>query len=456
MTPSSIQAERKDEHPRPRPGSILATFGASAVILGAGIGTGLLSSRILGPQGKGELTAVIVWATTITYLGSLGIYEATAYFAAKERQKLRTVFATSQYLAIGLGLIVSIIGYVALSGVFAGRGATLELSRRYLILFVVPAFVSLCSVAFLQGSSQWRWFNVSRSAVAIVTLIGMAAFCLAGAASVRTFLTASLIGNVTTPACALWAIATNRGWSWRPSRLMARAIVNYGIRVQFGTLSAMANARVDQLLLAVFFPAATLGLYAVAVTYVTVVNIVPATFAQLALPALVTSHEHGTAPQVLARIFRWNLWITGCATVVLGLASRWFVPWLFGQQFAPAVPMVNILALAAPVFASNMVLSAGFKACGQPGIASQGEAVGLVATVALLAVLLPRWAGIGAAVASVCSYSVTSAFLIWKGYRDLKIVPAHLVTPQADDWQVAHTVFAKLTGRRKAGAYVPS
>ena len=50
-----------------------------ALILGMGVVTGILAARMLGPAGRGELAAIVIWPTSIAALISLGVNQAIAY-----------------------------------------------------------------------------------------------------------------------------------------------------------------------------------------------------------------------------------------------------------------------------------------------------------------------------------------------------------------------------------------
>ena len=56
-----------------------STVLGQSLILGLGTLTGILSARMLGPVGRGEYAAVIIWPTGIATLLSLGINQAIAF-----------------------------------------------------------------------------------------------------------------------------------------------------------------------------------------------------------------------------------------------------------------------------------------------------------------------------------------------------------------------------------------
>jgi hypothetical protein len=55
------------------------TFIATIVIQLVTMFGGILSARLLLPQGKGELTAIMLWPSLLAALGSLGIVDAMTY-----------------------------------------------------------------------------------------------------------------------------------------------------------------------------------------------------------------------------------------------------------------------------------------------------------------------------------------------------------------------------------------
>jgi len=62
--------------------------------------TGILLARTLGPRGRGELAAAILWPTLIMTLGTLGMTEAITYHTARRSASLRALFGTSASMAV--------------------------------------------------------------------------------------------------------------------------------------------------------------------------------------------------------------------------------------------------------------------------------------------------------------------------------------------------------------------
>ena len=102
------------------------TFATSIAILVANIVTGVLTARWLGPTGKGELTAIILWPTVLAGAGSLGLVEAIVYLSGKDDgERVRTIWTNSIIAAI----LVSVLAGCA--SVPAAQDDLFSFSRTY-------------------------------------------------------------------------------------------------------------------------------------------------------------------------------------------------------------------------------------------------------------------------------------------------------------------------------------
>jgi len=298
-----------------RTSALTGTAVATAAILASGVITGLVAARSLGPDGRGQLATVTVWAGTFLYAGTFGLPDAVSYFSAREPASSDRAWATGQVLAAGLAVLVMFAGWWLIPLILSGQNAPLiGIVRWFLCLYAIPALGSLCACGWLQGRGAIRAFNISRSAVHIVNAAGMLALLVFGIGSVASFAAVALVGNAVT-----WLLASQSGLMMRViqpvvSRPLARQMLSYGARVQFGSWSSMANMRLDQLLLSIWAPAAALGLYVVAVSYASLLQTIPGSAALVMFPEIVRASD-GAARDCLLTWYRRVLWTTVAAAI---------------------------------------------------------------------------------------------------------------------------------------------
>jgi O-antigen/teichoic acid export membrane protein len=206
------------------------------------------------------------------------------------------------------------------------------------------------------------------------------------------------------------------GTEWEYDWAVAKDLLVFGVKSYAGSASSLFNERIDQLLVGVFLGTHDLGLYVVAVTLTSVTVLVGQSVALVALPTLAAIREP-IARRVKGDRFAAITLIFSATVALLGVATaRWLMPHLFGAQFGGAVECAQLLFVASIVLSLNRTLGSLLRADNKPGAVGIAEGLALAATVGMLALLVPRYGIIGAALASIIAYCVSMTlmcFLRW-------------------------------------------
>jgi len=78
---------------------IRSTLGAQIFILLLGACTGVMSARLLGPQGRGELAAAILWPSTLLTLGSMGLNQSIVFHTGRRLFPASEIWTSGIFLA---------------------------------------------------------------------------------------------------------------------------------------------------------------------------------------------------------------------------------------------------------------------------------------------------------------------------------------------------------------------
>lgn len=437
--------------------AIVSTATASAVIMACGVVTGLIAARSLGPAGRGQLAAITVWTMTFLYAGDFGLPTAVAYAAASEHRDRDRVWTTSQALAILAGLFITLVGWSIIPFVFTGDHEPLvPVARWYLALFVVPSLGASLAHTWLQGVGRMRAFNLSRPTVQLVNAAGMAILLIAGVDSVAHFAAVLLVGNLSGWLVAVALGPRSQALAAPPSVPLARRMLGYGVRAQWGNWAIVANERLDQLLLSIFTSAASLGLYVVAFNYAMLLQALTNTAAMAMWSGMVAAHQAGAGPAYVTRWYRRVLWATLAAALVVAASSVIVIPVLVGRAFSSAVPLAILLVPAVVLLGLNEILSTALQGSGRPELVSASHVVGLVVTVGALAALLPRYGPYGAAIASLLSYGTTQVFLLRRTVATFGMTVRSLIVPTHEDWDALRAMGVALAQRGQAAAQGPA
>lgn len=429
--------------------NLITTFAGTALIQIVTILTGVLTARWLLPTGKGELTAIVLWPTLLTTLGSIGIWDAIVYYSAgRVSARLPRVLASAIAVSAVLSLILGGIGFFLLPHILTSHGSgTIALARWYLF-FIPLTFVTLSAMAILQGEQRFSQFNAVRVLVYLGELTGVVLLYFAGAISVGNVLWVFLAARFITMTAAFFLAAQDFGSGLRPDWSTARQLVSYGCKVHVGTMADALNLRLDQLIMSVFLPTTALGLYVVAVSVGAVVTLVSSGVNIVLFPRLAAASESQRG-EILGRFVRLTLALSLCVAVLLLILAPWLIITFFGSGFLSALPAARVLVVASILLNLNSIFVVAAKAFNYPIVASQGQFVGLAFTAVLLALLLPKLQGYGAAWASLGAYAATFMYLAFVIRRKTGLAFGTLFIPRREDVQLLGNALAEV--RRRSG-----
>lgn len=412
------------------------SFLTTGLIQVLNIVTGLLAARLLLPEGRGELAALLLWPGLLAELGSLGLYDALLYRAATRTESPRALFAAMAALATALSIVLIGIGFIVLPVVFAKHGEDmLTLALYFMCGFLPTYFTSLFTSGLFQGQLQITAWNILRLLVPATYLAILGSLLLAAGTDVADFAAAYVAAQAIAGITGVVFVA-RRGWlALKPDMRVIKGLLSYGVKVHFGEILYSLRQRLDQAAIAYWLPSAELGLYAVALTVANGPLILVFTVANVAFPKISQQAEGGKL-LVFGRYLRFALVMAACIILALWMVVPWLLPLLFGPAFAPAVPIANILLLGALPLAAKLMFQQALKAWDRPLVVSRAEAAGLIAAVALLAVLMPTFGLVGVAWSLVLSQMAAAGVLAWSLQRNLQVNLVKAITPTADDWRM--------------------
>ena len=400
-----------------------------------------LLARGLGVDGRGELAAAVAPMVLLLSAGTLGLPEAVTYAVARSPERARRLARAAVGCLVVAGLVCT--AAVALASQWLA-GSDAELRRLVLIasLAIVPGLV----VAGLRGAAAglglWGLVNAEKTSAALGRLAVIVVLLLGGW---LTPVTATVAYAVTPVAAGLAYLGLGRRTGpLDPGGAGASSLLRYGSLVWIGSLSGILLTRVDQLLMVPLSGVAALGLYVAAVN-VADVPLITNTAVREVLFARDAADPSVDRLQAAARIS------TAAAVAValcLALAAPLLVPLVFGEAFAPAVPVVLVLLLACVVGIPGSVAGAGLSARGRPGLRSGALLAGCLLNVALVLLLVPEHGATGAAWATLVGNGTAGAVNTVQFRRRFGDSYAALVVLRRSDVRFVREQLLSVVGRR--------
>jgi O-antigen/teichoic acid export membrane protein len=341
--------------------SLVHTWGAQAVNLLVII----VLARLLTPEMFGLVALASVFVSLVKSYVDQGLSTALVQRKELEPEHFDVVF----WASIVVGLSCTIATALAAPLIAAAfKNQELEQVVRGLSIVFLLDGLSVVQQAVLRRNLAFRMIAVrSLAAVGAGGIVGVTS-ALAGfevMSLVLQQITVAFVGAV-----VLWFSV-----AWRPrfsfSIKHARDLVAFGYNILGIRLLTFATRRSDDLLIGYFLGAVLLGYYVVAYKlYKVMLDVLAAVVSRVALPAL--SHLQADVKAFRSGVLQaTRLVATVAFPFFLGVAvlANAVVPVMFGSQWTPAVPVVQILSIGGIAQCISLIFQQALIAFGRPGTA---------------------------------------------------------------------------------------
>lgn len=366
-----------------------STFVVTALIAVGNLIAGVMLARALGPDGRGQLAALMVWASVGFDIGTLGTPDAIAVLTS------RVVRHTSRRIALDLAMSwipvlvsISIVTYAMLALV---RSTSSEVDPTALALVGVWMCLRVLGAVLLryvQGLGDLAGFNAAR----VIGQLGpLALFALVVALTDLTVTTSALAYVLAQLASVLfltsrsrWGKSGNANQGERPARVL-RWFRRFSAWNLLYVLAAKGNRSIDVLLLSLFVADEQVGLYSVAASGAVAVSLIGLSAGINALPVMSRTRSARTR----SRVFRAHLLLVGALSSVAAAVGWWLapvlIPALYGSAFEQAISIARALLLAGVAVSLSLYLSDVLRARSLPHVPAAAEVAGAAVTLLLIA-----------------------------------------------------------------------
>ncbi len=390
---------------------VAGTLAANLLILAVNFVTGTLSARLLGPAGRGELSAIQTLPAMLGTLGLAGLPSAIAFYTTREPGQARRILRTGTLLTLALAVPTVGVGLLVVPWILGNQSRDVVKAACVYLAFIPLQAIQFPAVTSAWGLQRFRLWNVVRALPALSWLVAVlgAAWLFGAAASSMALTYVGIFGLVSIGTFALVArfgddTAENEGSGAGPRDLLA-----YGLPSALATIPAMANHRLDQVLMAAWIPAGQLGIYAVAASWGALVQPVLSAIASVAFPKVAAQEK--PSHETLGRISRSAIVVALVMGGALAAVTPVLLPALFGDPFRGAVAAALLLVAASMVAGVNGVLEELLRGLGAPRWPLYAHLLGAGVTVVALLALLAPYGIVGGAVATLLACGTMTVVL---------------------------------------------
>jgi O-antigen/teichoic acid export membrane protein len=370
------------------------------------VGVNIAIARYLGPEPLGLLAYVLSVVNVLVLFSSVG---ADLYLRS---ELIRT--ATSEAALIGSTLALRAVATLAVYGILVLLAAIFPHSPQEQGLLLLAGLGLARSVPDVLQS----YFNAHVRAE-IVAVSDLSGFVIGSVVKIIAMLAgwglvAFVIASVlelVLPGCAL-IVAYRRATSgarcdvsWR----VARQVMKESWPLYVSAIAISLYLRVDQLMLQWLSGPQELGYFAASARLVEKLYLLPVALGTTFLPSIIRQQTGGDATRYglnMQRFYDLNVALSYGIAAVFLLGGTSAAIWALGDKFAPSQAILSVQVFALPLMSLGVARGQYVVAERMFRFAMASNVAGVLLNGVLNALWIPRWAGVGAAYATLATFAL--------------------------------------------------
>lgn len=352
--------------------TLMTTMGMTVV----GFISSVINARLLGPEGRGLLSAALLICTLAATVAQCGMGSSYVYhFGAARRFPYLRLF------------VLSLLGVSALAVGLSAAGLQLshaaELHQVWWLILSFAAFMATQTYLFslTQLHSNLHFFNVLRFAQVFGNLVLMLPLLLwFKVVTFEQILVMQLLVLVAITGAGLWWARQHRVWQLKDEvREPVRPwfVVRYGLHQQGIGLLGIFLLNFDKLFLLNRGTIKEYGYYALAFTTSRLIGAV-----QESISVALFSRFAGRDEQQLSQAVRNAFRVTFMPLMAMAAVGAALAPWaltlVYGKAFADMTVPFAILLFECVIGGASWTLAQRFNAAGQPGLVLARQFISIV------------------------------------------------------------------------------
>lgn len=420
--------------------------------IGLNAATGIVTARALHPAGRGELAAIVLWPMLFSGLTTIGLPSALVYHLRREPDDAAALIGAAAWLAIAATTLGVAAGWLLIPWWLGQHAPSTIRAAQWCLLTTHLCALTLVGRAAWEARGAFAASALSQMVTPAVVLAGLAVLAWRGPITTGAAAAVYVLAGVPSLVWMWRSLSRQHGLAAGVARRWRR-LTHYGVRSYGVDLCGVLAIYLDQVLVVGWLSVEAMGIYAVALSLARVLGAVHASVAAIVFPRAVGLAPAAMSAQ-LGRAARAGTIVAGVLGAAVVLGSPVLLGGLYGRAYLAAVPLLPILVVEAMVAGLVQVLLQGFLAAGRPALATSVVAAGVVASLPLFMVLVPRYGVMGAAVALLCASALRLGLTLYV-YRRVLAWDTPQIRPAGDDLRdlvrFARARAGALTGRVATG-----
>lgn len=365
----------------------------------------LATARYLGPDNFGSINYVAAYVSFFSSITSLGLSVIVIKEISMGKEDDNEVIWTGILMRF-LTAVFSTIAVIALVSIT-------DKSDPLMVKIAILESIAILASAFdtfmywFQGKLLGKYTSIA----SVVAYIGMSLYriyLLANNADILWFAFATSVDTLLLSLILMLCYVRENGFHPKVSVRLGKSLMKQSYHYMISGLIAILYSKIDQIMLKQMLDTYSVGLYTAALTIAGLWGMIPSAFIQSVSPILYKNAEESRGMfykrlrQSYAGIWLLNI----CWSLGVSIFSYWVIYLLYGKAYLGAKGALVIVVWYTGITSIGSLTQVYLATENKNKYVNYFALAGLVTDVVLNALLIPRMGILGAAIATLVTYTV--------------------------------------------------
>ncbi len=365
----------------------------------------LATARYLGPDNFGSINYVAAYVSFFSSITSLGLSVIVIKEISMGKEDDNEVIWTGILMRF-LTAVFSTIAVIALVSIT-------DKSDPLMVKIAILESIAILASAFdtfmywFQGKLLGKYTSIA----SVVAYIGMSLYriyLLANNADILWFAFATSVDTLLLSLILMLCYVRENGFRPKASVRLGKSLMKQSYHYMISGLIAILYSKIDQIMLKQMLDTYSVGLYTAALTIAGLWGMIPSAFIQSVSPILYKNAEENRGMfykrlrQSYAGIWLLNI----CWSLGVSIFSYWVIYLLYGKAYLGARGALVIVVWYTGITSIGSLTQVYLATENKNKYVNYFALAGLVTDVVLNALLIPKMGILGAAIATLVTYTV--------------------------------------------------
>lgn len=376
----------------------------------SGFVIGIIISRVLGPEGKGVYSSILVIPIILVNLSLLGTRQSTIYLIGKKLYSLDEI--SSNLTMIFIISSISAVIICALYYFFFGQTQFTVFSTLVILLTIPFVLIINYSGSIFLGLGNFAMANLVKWLTALINLLFVFIFLWVMEMDILGALLALLLSNFLIAFLSVIIIGSRYKIRLKVNKVIIKEILSRGFGFTAALVVIQLNYRIDIIILQYISGMQEVGFYSIGVSIAENIWLLPTAVGIVINSITASSDDMSMLKDEISKLIRISFMLVFLLSIAIFIFIPFLLPWFYGAEFIKSVTIVKVILPGILIFVLVRILSSYFAGIGKPNIITYIFAPALLLNIILNFILIPKYGGIGAAIATNISYSAGAIALL--------------------------------------------